>query len=87
MTRWPPPSTTLPNCANTCRRGPAAHDVNKQANDLTNSGEIRRAAAEMVLVGKPGGRYVAAVNTIVGEEVPLENYLAFLESVADAGAY
>ena len=49
--------------------------------------EIRRAAAEMVRVGKPGGRYVAAVNTIVGREVPLENYLAFLDGVAEAGAY
>ena len=49
--------------------------------------EIRRSAAAMVEVGKPGGRYVAAVNTIVGEEVPLPNYLAFLEGVAEAGRY
>lgn len=49
--------------------------------------DIRRAAADMVLVGKPGGRYVAAVNTIVGEEVPMENYLAYLAGVADAGSY
>ncbi len=49
--------------------------------------EIRRAAAEMVRVGKPGGRYVAAVNTIVGREVPLKNYLAFLDGVAEASAY
>lgn len=49
--------------------------------------EIRRTAAEMVHVGKRGGRYVACVNTIVGEEVPLENYLAFLDGVAEADAY
>jgi hypothetical protein len=43
--------------------------------------DIRRAASEMVAVGAPGGRYVAAINTIVGPETPLDNYLAFIEGV------
>ena len=34
-----------------------------------------------------GGRYLAAVNAVVGEEAPLENYLAFLAGIADAGSY
>ena len=54
---------------------------------LGDPDEIRGAAAKMVEVDKPGGRYVAAVNTIVGREVPLQNYLAFLDGVAEAGAY
>ncbi len=48
---------------------------------------VRQMAREMVEVGKPGGRYVAAVNTIVGEEVPLENYLAFIEGADEAASY
>jgi len=49
--------------------------------------DIRRDAAEMVRVGKRGGRYVAAVNTIVGPEAPVENYLAFIEGVDSAADY
>lgn len=45
---------------------------------------IRRQAREMVEVGRVGGRYVAAVNTIVGEHVPPENYLAFIDGVESA---
>ncbi|MEA3399811.1 MAG: uroporphyrinogen decarboxylase family protein [Armatimonadota bacterium] len=47
---------------------------------------IRDMAREMVQVGKPGGRYVAAVNTIVGENVPVANYLAFIDGVEEAAA-
>ena len=43
--------------------------------------DIRRTASEMVRTGAPGGRYVAAVNTIVGAETPLKNFLAFIEGV------
>ncbi len=49
--------------------------------------QIRREATRMVIAGAPGGRYVAAVNTIVGREVPLENYLAFIDAVDRAGRY
>ena len=48
---------------------------------------IRELAREMVTIGRPGGRYVAAVNTIVGEHVPLANYLAFIEGVQEAGSW
>ncbi|MGD9497751.1 MAG: uroporphyrinogen decarboxylase family protein [Armatimonadota bacterium] len=48
---------------------------------------IRALASEMVEIGKPGGRYVAAVNTIVGENVPLANYLAFIAGVEEAARY
>ncbi len=48
---------------------------------------IRALAREMVEVGRPGGRYVAAVNTIVGDHVPLANYLAFIEGVEEAASW
>ncbi len=48
---------------------------------------IREMAREMVQVGKPGGRYVAAVNTIVGDNVPLENYLAYVSGADEAASY
>ncbi|MGC9318248.1 MAG: uroporphyrinogen decarboxylase family protein [Armatimonadota bacterium] len=48
---------------------------------------IREMARQMVQVGKPGGRYVAAVNTIVGENVPVPNYMAFIEGVEEAAPY
>lgn len=50
-------------------------------------GCIRDMTREMLQVGSPGGRYVAAVNTIVGPEVPLDNYLAFIETVDELAAY
>jgi uroporphyrinogen-III decarboxylase len=49
--------------------------------------EIQRQAREMVEIGKPGGRYVAAVNTIVGAHIPPENYLAYLAGVEEAAQY
>jgi len=49
--------------------------------------QIRALAREMVEVGRPGGRYVAAVNTIVGDHVPLANYLAFIEGVEEAASW
>lgn len=45
---------------------------------------IRALAREMVETGRSGGRYVAAVNTIVGDHVPVENYLAMIEGVDEA---
>ncbi len=48
---------------------------------------VRKMARQMVQVGKPGGRYVAAVNTIVGDNVPLENYLAFIAGVDEVASY
>lgn len=48
---------------------------------------IHVAAREMVEIGRPGGRYVASVNTIVGEHVPPENYLAFIEGVDSAAEF
>lgn len=49
--------------------------------------QIRDLARKMVQIGKPGGRYVAAVNTIVGENVPLKNYLAFITGVEEGAEY
>ncbi len=49
--------------------------------------EVYEATVEMVRTGKPGGRYGAAVNTIVSDYTPLENYLAFLEAIRDVGEY
>lgn len=49
--------------------------------------EIRREAIQMVNTGKPGGRYIAGLNTIVREYIPVENYLAFLEGIKEAGNY
>ncbi|MFP4248191.1 MAG: uroporphyrinogen decarboxylase family protein [Armatimonadota bacterium] len=48
---------------------------------------IREQARQMVEIGRDGGRYVAAVNTIVGENVPPENYFAFVEGVEEAASY
>lgn len=49
--------------------------------------EIARETERMVQVGMPGGRYVAAVNTIVREYVPIENYEAFIRTVDRVGVY
>jgi len=45
--------------------------------------EIRAEARRMVTIGMAGGRYVAAVNTIVREYVPIPNYLAFLDTIRE----
>ena len=47
--------------------------------------EVKRAAKEMVAIGKKGGRYIAGLNTIVKDYVPVENYLAFLEAIDEEG--
>lgn len=49
--------------------------------------EIAAATREMVETGKPGGRYVAAMNTMLKEYVPLENYLTFLKVIEESGKY
>jgi len=47
--------------------------------------EVEAGAEQMIRVGAPGGRYGAAVNTIVADYVPLENYLAFQRAIERVG--
>jgi len=49
--------------------------------------EVEAGAEEMVRTGAPGGRYGAAVNTIVSDYTPLENYLAFQRAIEKVGWY
>jgi uroporphyrinogen-III decarboxylase len=45
--------------------------------------EITRLTRKMLDTGSPGGRYIAGCNTVVGEEIPLENYLAFQKTIME----
>ena len=49
--------------------------------------EIEVATKIMIQTGAPGGRYGAAVNTIVSDYTPLENYLAFQQTIERVGWY
>lgn len=51
--------------------------------DLANQSPetITTLTREMLAVGSPGGRYVAACNTLPGNNIPLENYLAFRNAI------
>lgn len=49
--------------------------------------EVEQLAEQMVVAGKAGGRYAAAVNTIVSDYTPLENYLAFQRAIDRVGWY
>ncbi len=43
--------------------------------------EVREATQQMLRVGSPGGRYIAACNTSPEDFIPVENYLAFVEEI------
>lgn len=49
--------------------------------------EVAEETQRMVRVGMKGGRYGAAVNTIVSDYTPLQNYLAMLEAIDRVGWY
>lgn len=49
--------------------------------------QIAEATLQMLRTGAPGGRYAAAVNTIVSDFIPLENYLALVDTVEQYGWY
>jgi len=51
--------------------------------DLTRKSipDIKEEVREMLEKGSPGGRYVAACNTVVREYIPVENYLAMIEVI------
>lgn len=42
---------------------------------------------QMMEIGKPGGRYMADIDTMVEDFIPIANYQAFVDAVRDAGAY
>ena len=42
---------------------------------------VRRRTAEMLRIGSPGGRYIAACNTSPLDYVPDENYMAMVETI------
>lgn len=43
--------------------------------------EVRQATREMLDIGSPCGRYIAACNTSPEDFIPAENYLAFVEEI------
>ena len=43
--------------------------------------EIIRETKKMLEIGYKGGRFAAAVNTIVSENIPLKNYLVFWQTI------
>jgi uroporphyrinogen-III decarboxylase len=45
--------------------------------------EIAAMTRRMLEAGSPGGRYVAACNTLPGNDIPLENYLAFRDTIVN----
>ena len=48
---------------------------------------IAKETLDMIRTAAPGGRFVADLNTSVAEFIPLENYLAFTDTVRRAGRY
>jgi len=47
------------------------------------SAEIHDMTVEMLKIGSQGGRYIAACNTLPGNNIPLENYLAFRDTIVN----
>jgi len=45
--------------------------------------EIKMATIEMLKIGADGGRYIAACNTLPGNNIPLGNYLAFRNAIVN----
>ena len=45
--------------------------------------EITKMTEEMLSVGSVGGRYIAGCNTLAGDNIPLENYLAFRDCIVN----
>lgn len=45
--------------------------------------EITTMTRKMLEIGGKGGRYIAACNTLPGDNIPLENYLAFRDTIVN----
>ena len=50
---------------------------------LKTPAEIHEMTIEMLKIGGQGGRYIAGCNTLPGNNIPLENYLAFRNAIVN----